>query len=176
MPRGEVNKWAMREAGKKLEGRVKNMEAYEILGDLRGLSGPDWLATIDKLKATPSDEPGLSLLDKFVKYGVSDRSEFIADFADQINIKLELGLPTLADRATAHEARGMSDRRAERVAGREIREDAEVLLRYFNSKDKPGFWNSAAEGAGVAGAGALRVVTFPLRALLGVIFGDGPIA
>lgn len=154
-----------------MDGHVRLAETDKILGILDSLSGPDWLATIDKMRATPSDVEGLSLLDKFVREGINDRNDFIEKFADQINQKVGLGLPTLEEREKALKDEGKSWRRADRIAGRELRQDSKVLLDYFNAKDKQGFLNSLEVAAQKTGQGALDVVSWPLRKVVDALFG-----
>jgi len=150
-----------------LEGRVTTKETEQMLLKLAILPSPQWLATMDKLRATPSDERGLSLLDKLVKYGVNDRNRFIAEFADQINDKLGFGNKSLFDRRRELEDDGMSYRKAARTAGREVRAESEVLLDFFNAKDRQGFVNSL-RAAGEATGNALSLPGQVLLALMGV--------
>lgn len=173
MPRGEVMAApSFSRVQELLKGRVTDAETDEILHKLDILEPTaSWLATIDKLRTTPSDEPGKSLFEKFIRYGVDGQNHFIARFADQANLKLRLGLPSIWERTTALERGGMRDRKAERVAEDEIRKQSEVLLQYFDSADRQGFVNGLGNALKGAARGTAEVLAIPL-VLLGVVDWD----
>jgi len=170
MPRGEPDAKTFAKIEAQLKGRVTTDETEEILSSFKYMKPDKWLGMIDKLKASPSDEKGLSLLDKFVKYGVNDRNRFIAEFADQANKNLGLGMPSLDERAKAHRDDGMRMNKADRVASREMRADADVLLDFFKANDKQGFVNGL-RAVGETAGDVVKMPYYVVLALMGFSIG-----
>jgi len=166
LPRGPLRENMLNGFESDLRGRVTTEETRGILRMLGNLTPPEWVTMIDRLKTLPSDEKGLSLLDKFVKYGVNDRNSFIESFADQANQNLGLGVPTKWKLSEENEAEGMRPRKAERVAGRELREQSSIVLDYFNAKDRQGFVNGLRAGLEDTGRVAANIAFFPFLLLI----------
>ena len=144
------------------------MEPDQFLATLNALEGKKW-------------KGDLSLFDKFLKRGVDDRASFLAEFAEQANNKLELGLTPLSTLHAARLARlghkgseASRNRKATRQSNRDMVRASKDLYKYIGLKDKLGTRraiNGMGEGLKKAGIAVAVVLTAPVWLPFVLIFG-----